>query len=125
MSNLLEEMKLLNEDHTPDGYPAIKMSEINELVEIIEKQSLQLAKANERVADLEQEKNKYFESLCMHAQRIPESDWGHNKDAVALLNKFAIEKKIEGVNWFSEKYCDDEHSFLADKAIEQLRKEQE
>ena len=83
-----------------------------------------LAKANERVADLEQEKNKYFESLCMHAQRIPESDWIHNKDAVALLNKFAIEKKIEGVNWFSEKYCDDEHSFLADKAIEQLRKEQ-
>jgi len=41
------------------------------------------------------------------------------------LNKFAIEKKVEGVNWFSEKYCDDEHSFLADKAIEQLRKEQE
>ena len=44
--------------------------------------------------------------------------------AIKALNKFAIEKKIEALNWFSENYCDDEHSFLADKAIEQLRKEQ-
>ena len=46
-------------------------------------------------------------------------------DYLSDKNKFAIDKMIEGVNWFSEKYCDDEHSFLADKAIEQLRKEQE
>lgn len=47
MTELLEQMKLLNEDHTPDGYPAVKMSEINELIEIIEKKSDQLEKANE------------------------------------------------------------------------------
>ena len=33
MTELLEQMKLLNEDHTPDGYPAVKMSEINELID--------------------------------------------------------------------------------------------
>lgn len=49
MNNLLKDMKLLNEDHTPEGFPAVKMSEINGLIEIIEKQSIQLAKANERV----------------------------------------------------------------------------
>ena len=55
MSELLEQMKLLNEDHKPDGWPAVRMSEINELIEIIEKKSEQLAKASERVEELEKE----------------------------------------------------------------------
>lgn len=77
----------------------------------------QLAKANERVEELEGQLQ--LTMLTTHEASF-ESDYGKKR-----LSKFAIEKKVEGVNWFSEKYCDDEHSFLADKAIEQLRKEQE
>ena len=47
MSGLLKQMRLLNEDHTPDGWPAVRMSEINELINMIE----QLA---QRCAELEQ-----------------------------------------------------------------------
>ena len=39
------------------------------------------------------------------------------------LNKFAIEQQIKALENFSEKYCDDEHSFLADKVINQLRQQ--
>ena len=63
MSELLEQMKLLNEDHTPGGYPAVKMSEINELIEIIEKKSDQLAKANERVVIYKRGINKAIEAI--------------------------------------------------------------
>lgn len=38
-------------------------------------------------------------------------------------SKFAIEQQIKALENFSEKYCDDEHSFLADKVINQLRQQ--
>lgn len=89
----------------------------------------QLAKANERVAELDKKNNEYAICIIAICDRADIQDYLKNnptyENASAQLNKFAIEKKVEGVNWFSENYCDDEHSFLADKAIEQLRKEQE
>jgi len=83
-------------------YEEVSMEELNEYIEGLECQAedlrAQLAKANERVKNLEAERDKYFEALCMHAQRIPESEWGHNKCAKEVLNKFAIEKKIEALD---------------------------
>jgi DNA-directed RNA polymerase specialized sigma54-like protein len=58
MEKIINGMRLLNEDHTPDGWPAVKMSEINELLIFIEKQA-------ERIAELErkllQYQDDYFE----------------------------------------------------------------
>lgn len=100
MSELLEEMKMLNEDHAPDGYPAIKMSEINELVEIIEKQSLQLAKANERV-----EKLTSYVRIIATTPPTPQTAWSN--ESVELRK-------------FREDYINEAWDYL-----EQLRKEQE
>lgn len=107
----------------------------------------ELANANERIEELEKEKNKYFESLCMHAQRIPENEWSHKKDAKALLKKFAIESQAKAINAIKDKWikkasempiglecrskgssCYNWAMFYAKELtdeIEQLRKEQE
>ena len=97
----------------------------------------ELKKANERVAELEKERSnlsaKYKKNVSVIGAFVSEltgkviilPKMRTKEEIEKSFNKFAIEKKIESVNWFSENYCDDEHSFLADKAIEQLRKEQE
>ena len=101
MSELLEQMKLLNEDHKPDGWPAVRMSEINALVSMIKSQGEQLSKANERVKELDQE-NKEFTMLIANLVRRDDvkTDLLQNptfEKASVQLNKFAIEKKIEGM----------------------------
>lgn len=88
----------------------------NKQIEVLQEK---LAKANERVKDLTKENLSIVNGFNKYSFNDVKVDFS------AQLNKFAIEKKIEGVNWFSENYCDDEHSFLADKAIEQLHKEQD
>ena len=134
MTELLEQMKLLNEDHTPDGYPAVKMSEINELIEIIEKKSDQLEKANEdyktlfsafescqdelkesneRVKELEQFQQEiayrcFLEGLNTEKPREPNAE---NVTATAI-NHFAVEV---------DRYARDSSRSI----LEQLRKEQE
>lgn len=81
----------------------------------VEQIEQQLAKANGRISLLERVEKIFNES--------PELTFGDVKSGFSdELNKFAIEHQIKAVDWFSENYCDDEHSFLADKAIEQLRK---
>ena len=138
MNNLLKDMKLLNEDHTPDGFPAVKMSEINGLIEIIEKQSIQLAKANERVRELEQtnlELAVSAEACC----ELTEMDMGSaverlfeidNTESAELVNKFAIEKKIEFKNDLI-KHLRNNYTWthlvyeFIDSFGEQLRKEQD
>ena len=90
----------------------------------IDKLEKQLAKANERVKALEAERDKYFEALCMHAQRIPESDWSHNKDAVSLLNKFAIENQIKGAKALIYAFPLNASDQMKEW-VEQLRKEQD
>ncbi|HAR34679.1 MAG TPA: hypothetical protein DCR95_11530 [Desulfobacter sp.] len=42
-TDLIAKMRLLEEDHTPDGYPAVTMSEISQLVDIIENLKSELA----------------------------------------------------------------------------------
>ncbi|MBA57014.1 MAG: hypothetical protein CMK89_21405 [Pseudomonadales bacterium] len=127
MSELLEQMKLLNEDHKPDGWPAVRMSEINELIEIIEKKSEQLAKANERVKELE-----LIVVAITHADETGYVDdvgfvenWSQVCDETkALLNKFAIEKQLETAKkcaFGSTSWVLEHIKFLE----EQLRKEQE
>jgi len=101
VSELLEQMKLLNEDHKPDGWPAVRMSEINALVSMIKSQGEQLSKANERVKELDQE-NKEFTMLIANLVRRDDvkTDLLQNptfEKASVQLNKFAIEKKIEGM----------------------------
>jgi hypothetical protein len=113
VSELLEQMKLLNEDHKPDGWPAVRMSDINELIEIIEKKSEQLAKANERARELERD------SVSDKVSAI--------KDAF----KYA---EIKSKNWFKKQFdtmpieyrdgIDCMVAFL-DEYAEQLRKGQE
>ena len=86
----------------------------------------QLAKANDRVKELEGQLQ--LTMLTTHEASF-ESDYGKKR-----LNKFAIEKKIEGVNGFVEsfKFLDDAHCVniieIRDAAShyidEQLRKEQ-
>lgn len=105
----------------------------------IDKLEKQLAKANERVAELEQanlELAANVEACCeltdmdMGAaiERLFEID---NTESKALLNKFAIEKKIEELVEFKEQLgCLDnrEANLIANavnRRIEQLRKEQE
>ncbi len=97
----------------------------------------QLAKANERVGKLEKERSnlsaKYKKNVSVIGAFVSEltgkviilPKMRTKEEIEKSFNKFAIENQVKGVNWFSEKYCDDEHSFLADKAVEQLRKEQE
>ena len=98
-----------------------KLNEANERVAELESQHQLLTMRIEPLLDMQEDGELY--ARCHLADDIYESFVeGSSVDA---LNKFAIEKKVEGVNWFSENYCDDEHSFLADKAIEQLHKEQE
>ena len=57
MERIIEKMKLLNEDHTPDGYPAVMMNEINELLIHIDRQAERIAEleANQAIRDLEQQ----------------------------------------------------------------------
>lgn len=137
--------------HIPEQLDQLSKKELVEFAKTAHGYSVelnaQLAKANERIVELEQElKNGIFEASCYDAdviQCLNKMAYEHNEKEIPRfrnkakrcaerigartsdLNKFAIEQKIEGVNWFSENYCDDEHSFLADKAIEQLRKEKE
>lgn len=77
--------------------------------------------------------------LLMFAQSIDEAhriaESSSNKESILSafdgtkykarerLNNFAIEQQIKALENFSEKYCDDEHSFLADKVINQLRQQ--
>ena len=58
MSELLEQMKSLRDDHKPDGWPAVRMSEINALVGMIESQGEQLATLRERADKAEAEQHK-------------------------------------------------------------------
>lgn len=104
MSELLEQMKLLNEDHKPDGWPAVRMSEINELIEIIEKKSEQLAKASERVRELER-KEGLFDQYALESEVMRKAllNKDRNADDVSpsdlkqALNKFAIEQQIKAL----------------------------
>lgn len=108
-------------------------------IEDYEELKKQLAKANERVAELEQanlELAANVEACCeltdmdMGAaiERLFEID---NTESKALLNKFAIEKKIEELVEFKEQLgCLDnrEANLIANavnRRIEQLRKEQD
>jgi len=140
VSELLEQMKLLNEDHKPDGWPAVRMSEINALVSMIKSQGEQLSKANERVKELDQE-NKEFTMLIANLVRRDDvkTDLLQNptfEKASVQLNKFAIEKKIEALeNTLRENSrpiayphghnTDVIYSEDIEFDIEQLRKEQE
>ena len=38
---LIENMKILRLDHSPDGRPSVRMSEINQLIEIIERHAVE------------------------------------------------------------------------------------
>ena len=105
----------------------------------IDKLEKQLAKANERVEELEQinlELAANVESCC----ELTDMDMGaaierlfeiNNTESKALLNKFAIEKKIEELVEFKEQLgCFDnrEANLIANavnRRIEQLRKEQD
>lgn len=40
-SELIENMKILHLDHSPDGWPSVRMSEISQLIEIIERQAVE------------------------------------------------------------------------------------
>jgi len=140
VSELLEQMKLLNEDHKPDGWPAVRMSEINALVSMIKSQGEQLSKANERVKEFDQE-NKEFTMLIANLVRRDDvkTDLLQNptfEKASVQLNKFAIEKKIEALeNTLRENSrpiayphghnTDVIYSEDIEFDIEQLRKEQE
>ncbi|CAI4157725.1 hypothetical protein [Alteromonas macleodii] len=96
MSELLEQMKLLNEDHKPDGWPAVRMSEINALVSMIKSQGEQLAKANERVDGLEK-------ALANCADALYESNINHKKaidkiqaECIDVLFDFAAKRDDSG-----------------------------
>lgn len=92
-----------------------------------ERAERQLAKANERVAILEKERD--------HAQRMYNSllgDLSAGYGALSIpecesqLNKFAIEQQIKALEWFDENnLMEDETTTLLLERIEQLRKEQE
>lgn len=100
MHDLLGSMKLLNEDHTHDGWPAVRMSEINGLIEIIESQSKQLSKVNKRISELE----KYNIALAneshnksMAIDRANERAAELEKDSKDAFVKFAKEhNKVDG-----------------------------
>jgi predicted S18 family serine protease len=98
---LLKEMRLLNENHAPDGWPAVRMSEINELINMIEQlnqrcemlyadnQGLRdkltahektivnlsdaLVEANERVKELEQESAENLSIIESIAEGLSEN----------------------------------------------------
>ena len=40
---LLENMKILHLDHAPDGWPSVRMSDISQLLDIIDRQALALS----------------------------------------------------------------------------------
>lgn len=111
----------------------------NKQIEVLQEK---LAKANERVKSLEQtnlELAANVESCC----KLVDMDMGaaierlfeiDNTESKALLNKFAIEKKIEALKDFKSAF-DAQNDYWGnspmayvsdlDKAIEQLSKEQE
>ena len=47
MADIVEQMKLLEIDHEPDGWPAVRMKEITELCDIIKQLRTQFAIAAE------------------------------------------------------------------------------
>lgn len=119
----------------------------SEEYDLMQEAAVEITQLRERVRELEKavleeidnrdNRDEWLDALSDEVARYFGVDIGEHSSAnnpwnealeaipVSTLNKFALEQKIEGVSWFSEKYCDDEHSFFADKAIEQLRKEQE
>ncbi len=67
MSGLLKQMRLLNEDHVPDGWPAVRMSEINELINMIEQLEQRCAELDE-IADTSFKYN-HSSAECLRAWR--------------------------------------------------------
>ena len=122
----------------------IKPEQLKAVQEEMTRLRAQLAKANERIAGLELnvKASKEFIAIArvmfldLDELEVNSTEYADllsdlftlfcgGDEFQRYIDQFAVDKKIEAVNWFSEKYCDDEHWFLADKAIEQLRKEQE
>ena len=121
-------------------YEEVSMEELNEYIEGLECQAedlrTQLAKANERVKELEQinlELAANVEACC----ELTEMDMGaaidrlfeiDNTESKALLNKFAIEKVADGFERYAticEAFCTNPTPDTLREHAKQLRKEQD
>tara|TARA_X000001388_G_scaffold73055_1_gene64334 strand:+ start:54 stop:440 length:387 start_codon:yes stop_codon:yes gene_type:complete len=121
---------------------------INQQREEIAQLRTQLAKANERVKELEQDvleeienrdsREEWLDKLSSEISRYFCVDIGEHSSAnnpwleafeaipEGTLNKFAIEKKVEALDWLRSNTSIDMHMAIAmNLYAEQLRKEQE
>ena len=121
--------------YIPDQLDQLSQKELVEVAKIMHQTNVdlnaQLAKANERVKELEKE--------CDHSQRMYNSllgdlSNGYGESSISEcekhLNKFAIEKKIEALeslmaNYVSQTYPHYSMQNLLDSELNKLRKEQE
>ncbi|WP_278384329.1 hypothetical protein [Alteromonas mediterranea] len=128
------------------------MSNLNDIInqqrEEIAQLRTQLAKANERVKELEQDvleeienrdsREEWLDKLSSEISRYFCVDIGEHSSAnnpwleafeaipEGTLNKFAIEKKVEALDWLRSNTSIDMHMAIAmNLYAEQLRKEQE